>query len=286
ANKCFEAFDFGDVANAIYNFWLYELCDVYLEAIKPRIQPYESFSGGEGKKEEDMHAVAARVRDARVAQEVLFTCVDRGLRLLHPICPFVTEELYQRLPENNAKYESICISDYPQSVLAWTNPALDTNMQQLQQIVGHFRSLLAALEIPPKVKPQGYVLLRDEAKEQMGFFKDTAQTVAILAKLKDVQFITDSPPSGCASDVVSPHLTIYLSISEGVNIAQTLEKLKKKQANLLSRMDVYIKKIQEPNFDKAPEAVREAALQKKADLEKELQQLEAAIQDFTPLLKE
>ena len=107
------------MVNAIYNFWLYELCDIYLEAIKPRVQP---FSTKEGEK---LEAMAARMRDARCAQEVLYTCVDRGLRLLHPICPFVTEELYQRLPPSDAKAESICISNYPEHVLAWTNAALD-----------------------------------------------------------------------------------------------------------------------------------------------------------------
>ncbi|CDJ47294.1 valyl-tRNA synthetase, putative [Eimeria brunetti] len=299
ANSCFEAYDFGDVANAIYNFWLYELCDVYLEAIKPRLQPSAQSSPSSGEKggengqngeknltngHADAGTKAEKIRDMRCAQEVLFACVDRGLRLLHPICPFLTEELYQRIPNSPSKFESICISDYPLPVLAWTNPLLDVSMQQLQQIVGHFRSLLAALEIPPKVKPQGFVLLREEAVAQREFFTETAATMAILAKLKEVQVITDQPPEGCVSDVVSPHVTIYLRINEGVNIAQTLEKLKKKRTNLLSKLDGYIKKVNEPNFDKAPEAVREGALQKKADLEKELQLLEAAIENVTPLL--
>lgn len=119
ANKCFECFEFGDVVSAIYNFWLYELCDFYLEAIKPRVQ---AFTRVEGEKVE---AEQARVRDARRAQEVLYTCIDRGLRLLHPICPFVTEELYQRLPPSEVKAESICISSYPLPVVAWTNCVLD-----------------------------------------------------------------------------------------------------------------------------------------------------------------
>ncbi|KAL8429705.1 hypothetical protein Efla_001140 [Eimeria flavescens] len=282
ANKHFEAYEFGDVANAIYSFWQYELCDVYLEAIKPRIQAFSPVEG------ESVQAAAARVKDARCAQEVLFACVDRGLRLLHPICPFVTEELYQRLPQSDAKAESICISSYPQVVFFWVNHALDAKMQQLQQIVAHFRSLLAALEIPPKVKPQGYVLFKEEEREenssQLAFFKSTATTMAILSKLKHVEIRTGSPPPGCVSDVVTPQITICLQVSEGVNLAQTLEKLKKKKDNLLTKLDGYQKKIKDPNFDKAPEAVREAALEKKGDLEKELQLLQAAIDNVLPIL--
>ena len=113
------------MVNAIYNFWLYELCDVYLEAIKPRVQPFTTTEG------ETAEAAAGCVRDARCAQEVLYTCIDWGLRLLHPICPFVTEELYQRLPPSDAKTESICISSYPQPVLAWTNLALDVRAPRI-----------------------------------------------------------------------------------------------------------------------------------------------------------
>ena len=59
-------------------------------------------------------------------------------------------------------------------------------MQQMQQVVGHFRSLLAALEIPPKVKPQGYVLVRD-AEEQVAFLKSTSAIMAILSKIRSVR---------------------------------------------------------------------------------------------------
>ena len=64
---------------------------------------------------------------------------------------------------------------------------MQTSMQQQQQIVTHFRSLLAALEIPPKVKPKGFVLLREEAQQQIEFLMSVAPTMAILAKLKEVR---------------------------------------------------------------------------------------------------
>ncbi|KAL8449704.1 hypothetical protein Emed_002959 [Eimeria media] len=258
ANKSFEAYEFGDVANAIYSFWLYELCDVYLETIKPRVQSFSVFSSEEEGKAD---AIASRIRDCRCAQEVLYTCVDQALRLLHPICPFVTEELYQRLPPSESKADSICISSYPQPVTAWTNLALDAKMQQVQQIVSHFRSLLAALDIPPKIKPQGFVLVKD-SPDQVSFFKDTAATMAILSKLKNVAILTDSPPTGSVSDVVTPQITIYLQL-EG-----------------------YLNKIKDPNFAKAPDAVRESALEKKEDLEKEIQLLDAAIQNVIPLVQQ
>lgn len=79
--------------SAAHQFWLYELCDVYIEAMKPM-----------------MDDAAARAS----AQQTLYTCLDHGLRLLHPFMPFVTEELWQRLPRRaNDATPSIMVSAYP-----------------------------------------------------------------------------------------------------------------------------------------------------------------------------
>jgi valyl-tRNA synthetase len=80
----------------LYDFWLKELADVYIEAIKPVMK---------GTDEDAKKA----------ARNTLFRCLDSGLRLLHPTMPYLTEELFQRLPhrEGPARPESICIAPYP-----------------------------------------------------------------------------------------------------------------------------------------------------------------------------
>ncbi|MEN9566903.1 MAG: hypothetical protein RLZZ69_2099 [Cyanobacteriota bacterium] len=79
----------------LYDFWLKDLADVYIEAIKP--------------------AMKGNDEDAKVAaRNTLFKCLDYGLRLLHPSMPYLTEELFQRLPHRaEAKPESICIASFP-----------------------------------------------------------------------------------------------------------------------------------------------------------------------------
>ena len=94
-NDQFERYDFGYMMQALYDFWLKDLADNYIEAVKPVMQ-------GEDK--------AAKL----AAQNTLFICLDQGLRLLHPTMPYITEELFQRLPhELKDKPESICIAAYP-----------------------------------------------------------------------------------------------------------------------------------------------------------------------------
>lgn len=100
-NDTLGSYHFAETTTAIYNFWLYHLCDVYLELIKPVMRG----SDGEAKL---------------AAQRTLWIALDQGLRLLHPIMPFVTEELWQRLPGRGTlgESESIMLSPYPQGVRA------------------------------------------------------------------------------------------------------------------------------------------------------------------------
>ena len=93
-NRSFERYTLGEAANAFYNFWQYELCDVYLEATKP------IFATG-SKEEKELTALT------------LFTCLEHGLRCLHPMMPFISEELYQKLPNFPGKVKSITIAPYP-----------------------------------------------------------------------------------------------------------------------------------------------------------------------------
>uniref|UniRef100_A0A7N6A3U3 valine--tRNA ligase n=1 Tax=Anabas testudineus TaxID=64144 RepID=A0A7N6A3U3_ANATE len=122
-NAGFRAYDFPGITTAIYNFWLYELCDVYLESVKP------VFS----KAEEDNTSQ----RQAQVCRQTLYTCLEVGLRLLSPLMPFVTEELYQRLPRRQPQCDppSICVTPYPDEV--------DCEMEFVMTVVKTIRSLRA-----------------------------------------------------------------------------------------------------------------------------------------------
>ena len=97
-----ESFDFSQATTAVYSWWQYQLCDVFIEVIKPY------FTGNDPK-------FASK---RRFAQDTLWFCLDNGLRLLHPFMPFVTEELWQRLPSTREyeRAESITICDYPSTV--------------------------------------------------------------------------------------------------------------------------------------------------------------------------
>lgn len=94
SNKSFETYEFAPATQVCYSFWLYDLCDNYLECLKT------------------IFATSDEAAKA-IARRVLYTCLDLGLRLLSPFMPFITEELFQRLPRFNTDIESICVAPFP-----------------------------------------------------------------------------------------------------------------------------------------------------------------------------
>lgn len=94
-----ELYEFSDAASAVYSWWQYQLCDVFIEVIKPY------FAGNDPKF----------ASEKSFSQDTLWLCLDNGLRLLHPFMPFVTEELWQRLPSpgDRERAASIMICQYP-----------------------------------------------------------------------------------------------------------------------------------------------------------------------------
>lgn len=94
-----EKRDFSDASSTAYAFFLYDLCDVFIEATKPTFE-------ANVESEEKVSA-----------QNTLYTCLEGGLKLLHPFMPYVTEDLWQRLPRREGdKCESIMVSAFPEQV--------------------------------------------------------------------------------------------------------------------------------------------------------------------------
>ncbi|KDO61636.1 hypothetical protein CISIN_1g001289mg [Citrus sinensis] len=124
-----NSYEFSDAASTVYSWWQYQFCDVFIEAIKPY------FAG-------DNPAFAS---ERSAAQHVLWVCLETGLRLLHPFMPFVTEELWQRLPQPKgcATKESIMLCEYPSAVEGWTDERAEFEMDLVESTVRCIRSLRA-----------------------------------------------------------------------------------------------------------------------------------------------
>jgi valyl-tRNA synthetase len=132
-----EGFRFADAANAIYHFVWHELCDWYIEMAKPTLH----VGGGDPdpSREPRRHAV----------QGVLATVLETSLRLLHPFAPFVTEEIWQKLPRPSTSPASLMVTVYPGKDARFRDDDAEQRMALLQEITVAIRMLRGTYNVPP-----------------------------------------------------------------------------------------------------------------------------------------
>lgn len=169
-NENFDKYTLGEATNSFYNFWLYELCDIYLEATKPL------FANGSAEEKE---------RSALT----LFICLESGMRLLHPLMPFISEELYQKLPQFGGKVKSITRANYP-TPLDQNNEELSKFFLEIENMfevinksAASFRSIASSVNMPPQIKPEAFVITEEK------ILSEQTDLLATLGKCKYVKVV-------------------------------------------------------------------------------------------------
>jgi valyl-tRNA synthetase len=176
-------FRFDEACNRLYHFFWGELCDWYIELAKPAL----GASAGDGA-----HQPRPRVG------EVLVTVLERSLRLLHPVMPHLTEELWQRLPGHERVHPvSIALAPFPAPVPAWEDPALEERMAGLTAMVTRVRALRAELSLPPRAPVTLY--LEPLAEADAEFLHGQEPLLRFL--LRPEALVWERPPEGVAGDV-------------------------------------------------------------------------------------
>ncbi|RCV07935.1 hypothetical protein SETIT_1G286000v2 [Setaria italica] len=244
---CLEAYKFSDAASAIYSWWQYQLCDVFIEAIKPYFfndpQEFES---------------------ARVAsRDTLWVCLDTGLRLLHPFMPYLTEELWQRLPQPkySCRQASIMISEYPSLVEEWTNDNLEHEMDVVLDAVNKIRSLKPPTE-RNKRRP-AFALCRGQ--DIIATIQCHQSLIVSLSSVLLLKILTenDETPADCATAIVNKDLSVYLQLQGTLNPEAEHEKLRKMTVEIQKRQLALTQKMDAFGYrEKAPQSVQEEGMRK------------------------
>lgn len=209
-NQAFEDREFSVATNVIYNYWLNELCDVYIENSK-----YLILEGTDAQK--------------KSARNTLYTCIEGALKLIHPFMPYVTEELWQRLPKRpNDNTESIVIASYPVYAKQLDFPIADSQYELILDITKSLRSLLAQYDIIKN--GQVYV----EAVTENTYEIAESQQALIVSLIKGVDKVSvvkasdNAIPSGCAAGSVNPDVNAYVLVKGQVDIDEQISKISKK----------------------------------------------------------
>ena len=169
-----------------------ELCDWYIELAKPHLWR------AEGQLEQDPAKNARR----HTVQGVLATCLETTMRLLHPFAPFVTEEIWQKLPKPPQLPGSLMITVFPQSQAAFVDAAAEADMGLVQGVVGHARMLRQTYGLPPAQSVDATCVITDDRAHRL--LTEQLDAIQKIGKLRLVLAREAQPASGMvATSVVS-----------------------------------------------------------------------------------
>lgn len=262
-----ESYKFSEASTAVYSWWQFQLCDVFIEAIKPYFFSESTY-----------------VSERKASRDTLWICLDSGLRLLHPFMPFVTEELWQRLPQARELHgkESIMIADYPSVAESWTNEQIESHMDIVLSTVRKIRSL--RLPTDKNERRAAFALCRgDDVASIIKAYEFEILTLASLSSLK-VLCEHDVPPPGCAVDVVNEKLSVYLQLQGILDPEAERLKLRKKREEI-QRLHTNLEQVMSSaGYMKAPQSVRDDDMRRLNAYLEELKIIAAAEKDLDDMV--
>ncbi|MFZ0283788.1 MAG: valine--tRNA ligase [Terriglobales bacterium] len=217
-NDALTTYRFHEAANQIYDFFWGEFCDWYLELIKPRVAP------------------EAPSETAHVACWNLVILFEAALRLLHPVMPFITEEIWQAIYEGEPPCKSIALAAFPQPDDKRIDLAAETEMSILQDLIVSVRNLRAELKVEPKTKVPIEVFAHDpETGILIERNKEAIKRLASVDSINDGvgQQRASQPPSRATArfDVRVIYEKKIDVAAERDRLTKELEKMEKEIAN-------------------------------------------------------
>jgi valyl-tRNA synthetase len=255
-----EKFEIGIAAQKIYDFFWSEFCDWYIEMAK--IDLY-------GENDEAK----------RCTQQVLSTVIEQALKLLHPLMPFITEEIWQHIPHEG---NSIMTSPWPKYKPEWEFEDA-AQMELVMDAVRGIRNIRAELNVQPGKK--ALALARVSNPLVMDILKSNLEIIYSLAKVSEMDFGTETLtiPHKAVSCVIKG-AEIFIPMEGLVDIGTEIERLEREKKNLENEINRVNKKLGNPGFlEKAPKDVVEKEQEKQKNYEEMLQKVEQRLKMITGL---
>ncbi|WP_173425979.1 valine--tRNA ligase [Enterococcus cecorum] len=242
----FDRFEFGEAGRNLYNFIWDDFCDWYIEMSK------ETLYGDNPEAK-------------RMNQAVLVYVLDNIVRLLHPIMPFVTEEIFSKLPTTTG---SIVVASYPE-VNEFSDESAAEGMEVLKEVIRAVRNIRAEVNTP--LSKAVTLLIQANDEKVQAFLTANQNYIMRFCNPDELVIATELAVPDMAMSQVITGATIYLPLANLINLTEEIARLEKE----LAKLDGEVKRVQgklanERFVSKAPQAVVEQERAKEADyLEKQ-----------------
>jgi valyl-tRNA synthetase len=201
------------------------------------------------------------------------------MRLLHPFIPFITEEIWQKLPKRAGEAATVTLAAFPTAVAEWSDPGAERDVRYLQEVVSTIRTVRSERSIPPSRKIAAIV---DEAHAGAGaMLVQYAAYLKQLAGLETLEFKRHAAPAADTVKRVLEHAHIYVPLAGIGDRKDEIEKLQKELAGIDREGASLAQKLGTAGFvERAPAAVVDEARARAAQLAERRQKLQTMLTEL------
>ncbi|MDL2274751.1 valine--tRNA ligase [Desulfosarcina sp. OttesenSCG-928-G10] len=250
-----DAYKFNEAAGAVYQFVWHELCDWYLEAIKPVL--YNDAAGDE----------------KAVTLSVLWQVFKNALVLLHPFAPFVTEEIWHALPGTKG---SIMRANWPENLIPGEDLAAEADMKTVMAAITGIRNVRGEMNISPALALS--VVAHPEDPQTQAVITANQALIMNLARVSDLAVDTAAQRPKAAATVLIEGAALFVKLEGIIDFSQEAARLEKEMGKLVKEMTGMAKKLGNADFlEKAPADVVAGVREKHAAMVEKHDALEATL---------
>jgi len=249
-NDLLDGYKFNESANLLYSFFWHEFCDWYLEIIKPQV--------------DDIHN-----------QVIMYKVLEKFLRIMHPFMPFITEEIWQKLPHEG---KSIMIQALPHIQEEMIDKNLEKEMEFIFSLITEIRNLRSFLQIKKEQKLKVFFYPHNKIKQKL--IQDNVNLIINLANLEELKLLTLAKRPNETITTIMADLDLYLYFGGLLDIEKEKKRLTEKILNLKE-----IKISKEENL-KNQEFIKKAPLEVVNNEKEDLARIDNEIERLEQILNE
>ena len=235
----FQKYEFNDAASISYQFVWHEFCDWYLEIAKLELYSKDPKRIG-------------------VAQSVMQILLSGVVRLLHPFVPFITEEIWQRLPHAEG---SVMVAPFPQPSEFMSDMESIEQMDLLKAVITGLRNIRGEMNIPPKTSVKTVIDVKGPKEREI--LKNSATYITSLAKVESIDFVSGIEKPKSSATYVFGDIQVHVLLEGLINYEDERRRMRKEIKKIEREMALSRKKLENKDFlNQAPPSIVEGVKEK------------------------
>ena len=256
-----QGYRFNDAAHAVYHFAWHLFCDWYLEFTKPILQ-------------------TGHIEDQAEVRDTTAWALDQLLKFLHPMMPFVTEELWKELEPKGGRKKLLIAEPWPEVDVSLRSSSSEEDMEWVIRFISEIRTVRSEMNVPPSSRLP--LTLSSTSELINNRVKRFEALLLSLGRLSDIKLSENIPPE--AVQVVIDEAVAALPVGDFINVDVERARLEKEMEKIDLEIGKIIKKLKNPNFvSKAPLEVVEEQRRRSEEYAVSKQKLEEAYSRFSAL---